>query len=303
MHRHHLAWVSLLIAGCYQPTLRDIDGDGDPVDAAPMPDQPMTPAPTPGDPNGDADSDGVNNAVDNCPSVANANQANEDGDKLGDKCDPCPPVRNDTPSDPDGDGVADTCDPNPNVAGDRIELFEGFRNGGEAWARQTGWTPATAAATGDVLRTDASGQLPENRQVLVLPVTNPDNIAVSAGLTVERINGNATHVAEVVLPFQPVDREGVGCGLVQQGDRFVGIYDDYADNGRSSPTYSWLTNTDYTVTLTRRGASYVCDALPAGGTKGTVSDTRTLNLTNPTVAVRALAVGARVSWVMVVRMR
>jgi hypothetical protein len=38
-------------------------------------------------PNGDNDADGVHNGVDNCPSVANANQADCDGDGMGDACD------------------------------------------------------------------------------------------------------------------------------------------------------------------------------------------------------------------------
>lgn len=37
---------------------------------------------------GDADGDGVPDAVDNCPDVANADQTDTDGDQLGDACDP-----------------------------------------------------------------------------------------------------------------------------------------------------------------------------------------------------------------------
>jgi hypothetical protein len=37
-------------------------------------------------PTGDTDSDGVDNATDNCPSVANADQADIDGDGVGDAC-------------------------------------------------------------------------------------------------------------------------------------------------------------------------------------------------------------------------
>ncbi len=48
----------------------------------------------------DLDSDGVPDALDNCPNTANAAQADLDGDTLGDACDP----------DDDGDGIADGAD-------------------------------------------------------------------------------------------------------------------------------------------------------------------------------------------------
>ena len=48
----------------------------------------------------DQDGDGVLDSVDNCPAVANADQANLDGDAFGDVCD----------SDRDGDFVPNTFD-------------------------------------------------------------------------------------------------------------------------------------------------------------------------------------------------
>jgi thrombospondin 2/3/4/5 len=38
----------------------------------------------------DNDNDGVLNAADNCPWIANADQLNSDGDSLGNACDACP---------------------------------------------------------------------------------------------------------------------------------------------------------------------------------------------------------------------
>jgi cyclophilin family peptidyl-prolyl cis-trans isomerase len=58
----------------------------------------------------DGDSDGLPNADDNCPSVANPNQANADGDPQGDACDNCPTTANAAQTDFDGDGVGDVCD-------------------------------------------------------------------------------------------------------------------------------------------------------------------------------------------------
>ncbi|MEX1193648.1 MAG: thrombospondin type 3 repeat-containing protein [Dehalococcoidia bacterium] len=72
---------------------------------------------------GDTDSDGVVNAIDNCPTVANANQANWDGDALGDVCDDsdgdglmdsvdnCKAAANANQANMDGDALGDVCDP------------------------------------------------------------------------------------------------------------------------------------------------------------------------------------------------
>jgi hypothetical protein len=64
-----------------------------------VPPDPNQPPPPP-----DADGDDVLDANDNCPAVANANQANFDGDSQGDACD----------SDDDNDGLPDSSDPNDN---------------------------------------------------------------------------------------------------------------------------------------------------------------------------------------------
>ena len=65
--------------------------------------------------NPDADGDGVADNTDNCPNVANANQANADGDSLGDACDP----------DDDNDGVADTADQCPGTASGTLVASDG----------------------------------------------------------------------------------------------------------------------------------------------------------------------------------
>ena len=98
----------------------DIDGDGmaNRTDNCPFvanPDQ----ADRDGDGFGDAcdttdgldvDGDGVANAVDNCPFMANADQADRDGDGFGDACDTTDGL------DVDGDGVANAVDNCPFVA-------------------------------------------------------------------------------------------------------------------------------------------------------------------------------------------
>ncbi len=67
-------------------------------------------------PTGDADSDGVLDATDNCPTVANPTQTDGDGDAIGDACDNCPTVANADQADADNDGIGDACDNCPNIA-------------------------------------------------------------------------------------------------------------------------------------------------------------------------------------------
>jgi MYXO-CTERM domain-containing protein len=58
----------------------------------------------------DYDNDGLEDDFDNCPWVANTDQADSDGDGIGDACDNCPAVSNPDQSDLDGDGIGDACD-------------------------------------------------------------------------------------------------------------------------------------------------------------------------------------------------
>jgi len=57
----------------------------------------------------DRDLDGVLNGKDNCPGVANANQADQDNDGVGDVCDNCPTKYNPDQKDTDANGVGDVC--------------------------------------------------------------------------------------------------------------------------------------------------------------------------------------------------
>ena len=68
----------------------------------------------------DADQDGVCDADDNCPAVANANQEDADADNVGDACDNCPADANADQADADNDGIGDACEPVEDADGDGV---------------------------------------------------------------------------------------------------------------------------------------------------------------------------------------
>jgi hypothetical protein len=87
----------------------DAPQDAPPTDA-PAIDAPAIDAPAIDAAGPDRDGDGVADAMDNCPDLANQTQHDEDGDGDGDVCDSCPHLP-DPQVDADGDGVGDDCDP------------------------------------------------------------------------------------------------------------------------------------------------------------------------------------------------
>lgn len=113
------------------------------------------------DDDGDGRGEGCGLGPDNCPSVANPGQADEDGDGLGDLCDNCPSVANPLQLDVQEllggdlpDGVGDACDPRPSSPGDALAFFDGFAAPDSSalevlscsWQRADGWLVQPAAA-------------------------------------------------------------------------------------------------------------------------------------------------------------
>ena len=72
----------------------------------------------------DRDADGVPDASDNCPDVANPAQDDLDGDGVGDACDLCAEVADADQANADGDGYGDACDLCPAAAGSNADSDE-----------------------------------------------------------------------------------------------------------------------------------------------------------------------------------
>jgi len=76
----------------------------------------------------------------------------EDGDGIADAFDDCPSVADPMQVDSDADGVGDACDPNPSVAGEHIVFFDPFVGPRSEWT----FTGATPTFSNDSLVVDVT---------------------------------------------------------------------------------------------------------------------------------------------------
>ncbi len=192
----------------------------------------------------DSDGDGVVDALDNCPTVANPDQGNEDSDKYGDACDPCPPVADDTFTDSDNDGIDDQCDPHIGQI-DHLVLFEGFHHG-----IPTGWTNAGWVATGDSVAFDGVpfGQGGSRTiALLTTPYTGMTSVTASAGISPTMLPAEGT--AGVVTTAN--DQDALLCALTYKRNGTTTqsnmIMED--TNSNTSATKPWAINTTSSYTL------------------------------------------------------
>jgi hypothetical protein len=239
----------------------------------------------------DGDHDGIANALDNCPAIANADQANDDGDRFGDACDPCPPIADPDPIvDPDSDGVSGACDPFPATPGDAIRVFESFTAPAlpAGWATiGSGWTFAGGSAVID------SGSDDLNYLTIAQPAATRQ--AVITQLTVdELVGGNERAIGPVQL-FQASPTRSIACELLRDGNGPKLAIDD--TGGPTLDTTDATFDPDLTVTLTNRrdGTSYQCEDGEVIATGSSAFATP-----QPGIGLRTRSVSGRFAWVLVV---
>lgn len=246
---------------------------------------------------GDLDCDGVPDGSDNCPTVANPGQENEDGDRFGDVCDPCPPfVDADPVIDTDGDGVSDQCDPRLTTPGDKIVAFEGFAHGvPPTWNPAGTWTD------------DGSGDLVVANSAAIATLTAfgiaSDHETVSTGLTALVLGASS----QFGVVDDRVDGSGVSCTQEFGIDGTTGarteilVLDFEGHAILSDQPAAVAANQPLTVALRHDITAFDCD-ITNGST--TVDGSGTASIASGSAAIGMLMVGANATvefqWLMVV---
>ncbi len=308
--RVKVAWALALLAGCYGPSYApgapcdpaigncptgqscQLDGTeyrcllpGTAVDAA---------ADAEIDASTDNDGDGIPNTVDNCPTVANPDQHDEETDTVGDVCDPCPITGNN--SDGDGDGVGDECDPRPKIAGDSFVVFEPFAGA----ALPVGWTTGntTWTVSGDELRiASSSGVVASVRTNLV---ATPRMMAV-ASVIPDQAFGAVASVGMVMPYASQLGGGGIQCSLFQSGaSRLLSLYDLVTNAVLDNDPYPWTDDTQHVLLMVRSDTNYQCSDLTSMTAQSAVGTSATQIMT-PTIGLRTEGVTARFQYLMIVK--
>ena len=216
----------------------------------------------------DRDHDGILDAVDNCPDVANVTQVDEDSDGLGDVCDPCPPFADN--QDSDGDEVGDACDPDPAHAGDQLVAFDGFDD-----ALSGSWTVmGTFTMTGGegvLSATDTSTSL------LTRPSPAGARVEVRAAFVIDSITAAGLNLGSisVIERMPPNTDKSIACqlaGLAAGTQEYLRIFDAASSAEVASGSYAFAPGDAKELRLGRDGTSYTCTiASPTANLQGTAA--------------------------------
>jgi hypothetical protein len=265
MWRCSVLGAAVVIAGCYAPTVADgvPCGDGsscptgqscdidqrcriDPLDAGSS----ELDAPT-ADASDDIDDDGILNAADNCPAMANTDQRDHDGDSHGDVCDNCPHIANESQAATmDADLVGDACDPDQGRL-DTMSRFEGFYETPAGWTMPGGWGVANGKLTATVTSGFQFAYLNSNVAADVTVVT-------AAGM----VPGTPTPNVSVLAHVAPATSQYYRCGVVASTTGRAEITLNTGTNFTTIDQINYVTPSysDITVRIDLTGANLTCAA-------------------------------------------
>lgn len=143
---------------------------------------------------GDADGDS-GSMRDAFVCLAGGTQHDEDGDGIRDACDVCPHIADPAQADSDGDRVGDACDPEPTNARQTIVFFDGF----EGTTVSAAWTNLSGVVTGDQLVLDARGT---QAKEIFRAITPTDDLFVLGAVT-GAADVDVHHISIVTAPNGP----------------------------------------------------------------------------------------------------
>jgi hypothetical protein len=172
----------------------------------------------------DYDSDGFEDDFDNCPFIANRDQADTDGDGVGNACDNCVNNANKSQIDTDGNGVGDACD--PDIDGD------GIPNGSDNCpnVRNVNQADTDGDHIGDACDPDIDGDGVPNKADNCPFIANPDQSTVSTSgngaacdfdTDKDGVNDSVDNCPTVANADQSdIDKDGIGdlCDTDIDGD-------------------------------------------------------------------------------------
>ena len=296
----------ILITACYAPRVQSGVACSENTGACPAgqscvngfcvyPEDPGGDAGFPDAPPGtvDTDKDGVPDNVDNCKTVANNDQLDEDGDKIGDACDLCPQV-SDTGADTDGDHIGDACDPNSGVH-DTVWLWNGFAAGLPAWSRSDHWT----AAAGNVVTTSPGNTTMDGEYLVTQFTTSAPLDNFSATMTVQvtqEMGSKGDHSVGIEIWDNASNvQKGVDCGLDQGngGTNSVVYLSDDFNNLNKSADYPWKPGDQYRMTIAKHAKTYTCIVVGPQGTTTLMGDSNVVPRDGNTVDVWAYGATAQ----------
>jgi hypothetical protein len=241
----------------------------------------------------DTDGDGITDRDDNCPTVPNTSQFDEEKDGVGDVCDKCPISTNN--ADGDGDGVGDACDPNPQTGGEVLKLFEGFHAVPQTWTLDGGsWTQGPGDT---LLGTATSG----NQAGIYLPAAYSAHETVTTSATMTNALGTGYRIM-AIKDDAAIGGFAVVCStMIDSGTNtlYNNVYNQPAGTYYQRAAFNWSLNTPVIIKSVREDTDFDCIEAQ-GSTSATTMAFETTNTNNARIGLHIQSSVTRFDWLMVV---